>query len=106
LPALCLRQDIVDLIGNRVALGLETHRCETQYGPEHRPQCDEGEQGGQQRVLTDQFLHSGLHKPRESHEGQRHQAGCYHANSSPFEGDGNVCHCQTLAHRRKKHQHQ
>ena len=51
LPALGLRQHVVDLVGNGVAFGLEAHRGETQHCAKHRAQAHQCEQGGQQRVL-------------------------------------------------------
>ena len=79
LAALGLGQDIVDLVGDGVALGLEAHRGEAQQGAEHRAEADQGQQCRQQRVLG---MISAIRspavdadtRPRKAHEGQRHQA--------------------------------
>ena len=70
LPTLGLGQNVVDLVGNGVALGLEAHRGEAQQRPEDGAQADQGKQGGQQGILCNEFKHCGLHQAGKAHKGQ------------------------------------
>ena len=51
LAALGLGQDVIDLVDNGVALGLEAHGGEAQHRAEHRAQPHQCKQGCEQRVL-------------------------------------------------------
>ena len=51
LPALGLRQDVVDLVGNGVAFGFELHRGKAEDCAEDECQADQCDEGCQQRVL-------------------------------------------------------
>jgi hypothetical protein len=57
LATLGLWQYVVDLVRNGVALGFEAHRGETQQGAKYGAQPHQGEQGGKEGVLGDQFKH-------------------------------------------------
>ena len=71
MSTLGLWKQIINLVGDGVAFGFETHRGKTQYCAEHCTHAHQGEQGGKQRVLDNQFKHAS-YQASKAHKGQGH----------------------------------
>jgi len=100
-----LRQDVVDLVRNGIALGFEFLRSKSQKSAKRSRESYQSDEGRKKRILCQEVNHLRLYQSSKSHKGQRHQAGGYHTHGCALERRRHIRHRQTFAHGGEKNQY-